>query len=391
MYSRTNNIENNSNVVTLVPKASQQFGRSTNEKNVVVTATNPATIRYEKIPTKNKKKNTILDKLLIPEFGALATFFGFNKIYSSVVKPFYGKLIQNKFLNISDKVDFETSEKAVAKMKELFPNLNETKINLVTHENCEQKINEFMTAISEKLQKPNRPKNDFLNKLIEWQKKFMTGQISKAMRAVASGQNAFFAYPNKNIYISEKLYPAVLHELGHAANNSTAWSKVRYLSILQVPIIVAGTVCLALQRTLNKYNEKKCKKSIDKLENKKIKATTDVERDKIENKIVATKKVNKFFGKFNNFMLKTYEKIKDNIGKLVLLTALPTIIEEGVASMKGLKAAKQTFNPQAYKTLKTAYLVAWGSYVVKALVTAVTATSAVHIWDNLRNNKQSTK
>ena len=69
--------------------------------------------------------------------------------------------------------------------------------------------------------------------------------------------------------------------------------------------------------------------------------------------------------------------IKDNCGKLAFLGTLPTILEEGLASVKGAKLAKEVLSPQNYKLLNKFNGAAWLSYLGMGVgITAATVLAS---------------
>lgn len=157
-----------------------------------------------------------------------------------------------------------------------------------------------------------------------------------------SGQNAAYLFKGKKLIMptGKGLSWAVFHEAGHAmnANFSTVGKilqKSRSLAILAVPILL-----IAL------------------LKNKKPDGV-----------------------KPEGAVDKTTTFIKDNAGKLTFATFLPTLIEEGMASFKGNKFAKELLNPALAKKVARGNKIAYLTY----LGTAVAAGTAVYIGKKVRD------
>lgn len=68
--------------------------------------------------------------------------------------------------------------------------------------------------------------------------------------------------------------------------------------------------------------------------------------------------------------------IERNAGKIGFLAFLPTIVEEGIASLRGLKYAKQLKGVNL-SALKRNYFFAWMTYVIAGLGLAVGAKQAL--------------
>ena len=100
--------------------------------------------------------------------------------------------------------------------------------------------------------------------------------------------------------------------------------------------------------------------------------------------VVANQREASVSKKINETYLKAFEHVKDNIGLYVLAGSVPMILEEGLASKKGIKAAAKTLNAKDLKQFKKGMLCALGSYGLGALVMAGSAAFAVKVWDGLR-------
>ena len=70
--------------------------------------------------------------------------------------------------------------------------------------------------------------------------------------------------------------------------------------------------------------------------------------------------------------------IERNAGKIGFAAFLPTIIEEGLASIRGVKAAKTTLgNTVNLKPLKRNYFFAWLTYLIAGIGLGVAAKQSV--------------
>ena len=147
---------------------------------------------------------------------------------------------------------------------------------------------------------------------------------------VAEGKNAFYA-DNLKLAVAPTSKPSlILHELGHAINaNKDGLMKV--LQKTRGISMYAPTALLFLAPLFQKKDEN----------NKK------------------------------NF-------IKDNAGLLGFAAFLPTIIEEGMASLRGIKAAgKKLGSAVDLKHLKRNYALAWGTYVLAGVGLGIAAKQSV--------------
>ena len=153
-------------------------------------------------------------------------------------------------------------------------------------------------------------------------------ELQEMLVPVAKGENAFYADSLKLAVAPEKKPSLILHELGHAINSN----KGKFLRFLQKSRIYAASAPAVLV-LMNKLAPKK--------ENEK------------------------------NF-------IERNAGLLGFAAFLPTIIEEGMASIRGVKAAKKVLGKSVNLTpLKRNYLFAWATYMIAGLGLGVAAKQAI--------------
>lgn len=172
---------------------------------------------------------------------------------------------------------------------------------------------------------------DFITK--EKLKNYGTG-LQDALIPVAKGENAFYADSLK-LAVAPKSKPSlILHELGHAVNSS----KGNFLKFLQKSrgyVAAVPTALVMLNGLLQRNDEKP------------------------------------------NF-------IERNAIAIGLTSFLPTIAEEGLASLRGIKAAKEVLGKTVkLGALKRNYAFAWMTYVIAGLSLGVAAKQA--IIENKRN------
>lgn len=152
--------------------------------------------------------------------------------------------------------------------------------------------------------------------------------LNKELDNVAKGLNAFYVDKLK-LAVAPKSKPSlILHELGHAANTKNVFTK-----LLQKSRRYAGYAPMALL---------------------------------IANGMLSNKNDGK----------KSF--IERNAGILGFCAFLPTIIEEGLASFKGIKAAKKVLgNVSNLKVLKKNYALALGTYILAGIGLGVASKQTV--------------
>lgn len=147
--------------------------------------------------------------------------------------------------------------------------------------------------------------------------------------AVAKGQNAFFSDGLK-LAVAPKSKPSlILHELGHAVN-ATKGKFMRFLQNSRGWAMAAPTALLVLSSMFPKKE-----------------------------------------GEKQNF-------IQKNAGLLGFAAYLPTIVEEGIASARGVKAARKVLGKTAnLAPLKWNYLFALGTYILAGVGLGVAAKETI--------------
>lgn len=166
-------------------------------------------------------------------------------------------------------------------------------------------------------------------KYLPKQVKEVVGSIYSSQ--VTSGENAFYSSASKKIIMPEKkLGLALFHETGHAMNaNLSKFGKIlqkcRPMAMLMLPI-----AAIALYKT-KKAPEEEPKNNLDK-------ATTF---------------------------------IKNNAGKLTFAAFLPTLLEEGLASLKGNKVAKQLLSPELAKKVAKTNALGFSTYLLTAVLSSL--------------------
>ncbi len=154
-------------------------------------------------------------------------------------------------------------------------------------------------------------------------------QLANSLDVVARGGNAFYT-DQGNFACAPKSKPSlILHELGHATN----FEKSTIMKGMQKLRVVGAFAPMAIAY-LNRASG----------------PDTD--------------------GKKNFW--------ERNAGTIGFCAFLPTIIEEAAASIRGIKAAKETLGSKAnLKVLKKNYLLAWATYVLAGIGTGIATKLAV--------------
>ena len=168
--------------------------------------------------------------------------------------------------------------------------------------------------------------------------KVIPAQFIRDMSDEACGQNAFYSPKHRIIKINtDKISIAGFHEVGHALNDIKGkFGKV--LSKLRYPgYVVAGW--MGFIALFSRHKPKEAPKD-------------------------------------------GMDFIKDNCGKIAFLGWLPTVLEEGMASYKGVKLARKTgLSEPLIKNMKKLYAKALMTYAGRATATGLAVGAASMIMD----------
>ena len=169
-------------------------------------------------------------------------------------------------------------------------------------------------------------------------------------RMLGEGSNAaVFLNTNKMVMNSEKIGYAGFHEIGHALNRN--FSKIgKSLQKIRVPMQLVPGVLLTTALLTNKRTD--------------------------ENKP-------------QNFWQKTTQFVKNNVGKLTTLTFVPAIIEELMASHKGMKLAKGMLDKNQLKQVAKTNIFGALSYIGAALAVGYAASVANKVRDSIVEKRQA--
>lgn len=178
-------------------------------------------------------------------------------------------------------------------------------------------------------------------------------KLKKAINTIVEGKNAAYIPSIKEIIVNMQKTPMLsFHEMGHAMNN-LGINKVGKALALMRPFILFIPVIMLVGVLKNKKQEGEATKGIG---------------DKIT----------------------TF--IKDNAGKLTAITLLPTIAEEGLASLNAKKMLKSSsIDKSIAKKVNMLNLKAWGTYLLGAFAISQAVRLAVYARDKITDNKNIVK
>jgi len=283
-----------------------------------------------------------------------ATYNGAQKMTKKYVRQPYAKVVMKPL-----KHGFNSSEKGTIKnaVLQAFDGIGLKNrgvvLNNVTTENV-QKINtEFNKKIVQIIENMLH-KLGYSEKMITLQKATVDRimkkdkNIFKALQIAADGENAFYHPFSKTININlNKMPAAAFHEMGHALNNTDKYTRIlaygrHPLAMLVPPLILA----------------------VGLLKNKKQEG--EAPKDNLD---------------------KTGDFIKNNAGKLTFAALVPTIAEEGLASVRGSKMAKPLLSKELLKKFNNCHLRALSTYVLGATMVALSVRLAIAVRDAIMTNK----
>ena len=175
--------------------------------------------------------------------------------------------------------------------------------------------------------------------------------------SVKLGHNAYCLTENKKIIIPNKhLQTSVFHEMGHALNASggillKGLQKCRPLATIAPAVILFAS-----------------------LENKR-KVTDETKPD-------------------DSILQKGKDFTKRNAGKLTFLATLPMVAEEGIASLRGQKIAKNLvksgdLSKNLFRKIKLTNLCGFSTYLLGAAAATATVKAAINIKDKIQEKYEA--
>lgn len=163
--------------------------------------------------------------------------------------------------------------------------------------------------------------------------------VSKAYYDVAQGKRAFYSPLTRDISINiDRLGIASFHEMGHALN-ATGGQSLKILKIIACILPLGIPLIFAIGLLTPKKNNNK-----------------------------------------NNDVLGF---VKNNAGKLTFATMIPTIAEEGLASIRGGKLAKNVLDSKLLKKVNISNFKAWTTYLVGSTLSSLAVAFAVKVRDKV--------
>ena len=184
---------------------------------------------------------------------------------------------------------------------------------------------------------------------IERESVFGKAQAEYLTRMFEEGDNAcFLPKSNKVIVNIEKLGLSAFHEMGHAINRnmSTFWKGMQKMRLPMM--ITSGVLSTVALFKRPKAEGEQPKNGFDK-------ATTF---------------------------------IKNNVGKLVMLSFVPIITEELKATSRGNKLAKELLSPEIAKKVKVSNRFGAITYITTAAITGFSAFVANKVRDKIAHPKE---
>ena len=182
--------------------------------------------------------------------------------------------------------------------------------------------------------------------------------VESTKNILRNGCNACYCNNIKKAIISnEGGHSLIFHELGHAKhfNSKNIFMKalVHSREITQCGVSLFAPIALGIAMFHN----------TDKTKPKKDKSIKD----------------------------KTLDFISNHAGKLTLATYAPLLLEEGLASVDGIKMAKKHLKPEQISKLKGQYAKAWGTYALVAIGISGAVGLASIVKNSILNKKQPTE
>ena len=310
------------------------------------------------ISVKSKEDNKVT--LFEAGAGIGAGYATYTQARKYAGKP-YGKYILSQLEKLPKNESLEFS--VAAKKAFSQENLGRKGIKIVdlTVDNFDSFRKEAIKSMQESINKKIKNKksntgNTKLDKKIdEMTKKMDKKNIRKledSLFVILDGKNACYMPWNNSVVVNpNKMGFSTFHELGHAINNNSKGftkylAKSRNLIALLAPVVLFTSII------------------------KKKKAPDEQPKNG--------------WDKFTTF-------IKNNCGKLMFLSMIPVIAEEGLASINAHKLGKKVLKPDMLKKMNILNTKAWGSYVLGATIMSACGALAVWIKDRVAQPELAAK
>ena len=173
------------------------------------------------------------------------------------------------------------------------------------------------------------------------------------VKATVEGKNAFFDPQNNAIRINREKAPHLaFHEMGHAYNfnNSKFWKSMQNMkpASMILPVLFASMVLYTKKATANEGEE-----------------------------LTKTQKIK--------------NGIRDACPILAAASMLPNLAEEGMATIRGNKWAKQLLDPANYKKVVKANKAGFMTYAIQAAATGLSIWAAKAVKDHYTAPKETAK
>lgn len=317
----------------------------------------------------NKLKINYKDEAL-GIFGGVSSFLALKKI----LKLPFKKIVEEMMNNFSAVNANEVKQVANLMKKDLKDsNVSFVKVN-------QENQNVILDELLDDIKKSNGYKKFEKLKLGKLQERLIKPILEKAIQATSEGRNGFYFPLSNKIFTPENESPIILHEIGHAINANRSKFAKTIINVARVlPILtLAYLACYPISKISTASSKAKLKKKRNEIKKKDV---TESEKTKRMNKLL------NFEEKSINASEKYHDFIKNNIGKLLLITSVPMILEEALASYRGLKATKGIMKPEAIIKTKIGLGLALSTYVIGSVITASSAVVGKVIYDKITKPK----
>jgi len=167
------------------------------------------------------------------------------------------------------------------------------------------------------------------------------------------GGNAAYDSKTKNVIVSKKgLFTSIYHELGHSMNdNKNVFTKALQKARVITPFGMSIVAPIALGFGLFH--------NVDKTKNSKDKSKKE----------------------------KTMDFVSKHVGALTLTSYLPMLVEEAIASKRGIKMAQKYLEPNKLDKLKINYAKAWSTYGITAGILSLSVGLGVFVSNKIKHHK----
>lgn len=285
--------------------------------------TNKYSFKQKEIQANQRKEN--IKNIIIPPLLSLG--FGLsNEFFINVLSQFYNESILKKMGKINNSLTNFQIQKFEKDFNDVFTKLKlkDYGVSIFRFNNLESDAKRLKEYIAKNINSKNQ---SIINRC-----------YYTIMYQMTKG-NSCYAFFDKTIYTSKNSRLSLFHEMGHALNDNKSYIPKflqKYRNLYNYIASPCAIFAIALSSPQNVKNNKQ-----------------NNHNNENNNSNILTKLKNSFV-KFSPLIL--------------FLSFMPEVLEEGIASLKGQKFAKNVLDKDIFKKVKRSNLLGFSTYLLRAII-----------------------